>query len=406
MTFDDIKKRVEKISKLMHLSEKEINILLKFKKIAKRELDVNGKKYPAFRILHNDSLGPGKGGIRYHPDVNEDEVKSQAFWMSLKNSLAGLPFGGAKGGVRVNPKELSKREIEELSRAYVRAFQYVLGQDKDIPAPDLYTNSEIMGWMLDEFEKIKGRHEPGMITGKPIELGGCKLREDATSKGGFIILKEFLKVIGREKEKSRLKIGIQGFGNAGFNLARMLHQEGFKVVGVSDSKGGIFNENGLNIFEVKKEKEINGSVVNHSGTKITNKELLELDVDFLVLAALENQITKDNADKVKAECILELANGPITLEADEILYKNKIIVLPDILANAGGVVASYFEWVQNKTGNIFEDCHLEKRFEDIIISSFRKVHKFCNEKEINMRTGAYIIAIKRILGAEKTRGNI
>ena len=406
MTFENIIERIENISKLVGIGEKEITILLNFKRITKKELELGGKKYRGFRILHNDSLGPGKGGIRFHPDVSEDEVKSLAFWMSLKNSLVGLPFGGAKGGVSVNPKELTKKEIEKLSRSYIRAFHDILGQDKDIPAPDVYTNSEIMGWMLDEFEKIKGWHEPGMITGKPIELGGCGFRKEATSKGGFIILKEFLKKIDKEKDKSKLKIAIQGFGNVGWNIARMLYEKGFKIAAVSDSQGGIFSEEGLDIPEVKKEKEKSGSVVNYKGTKITNKEVLELGADILILAALENQITKENAKNIKAKYILELANGPVTLEADEILHKNRIIVIPDILANAGGVVASYFEWAQNKAGNIFEDCFLEKRFEDIMVGSFNNVYEFSNEKKISMRTAGYIIAIKRILEAEKARGNI
>jgi len=404
MSFEDIRKRIEEISKLMNLSEKEINVLLNFKRIVRKELEVNGKKYLAFRILHNDSLGPGKGGIRFHPEVSEDEVKSLSFWMSLKNSLMGLPFGGAKGGVKVNPKELTKKEIEELSRAYIRSFYDVFGQDKDIPAPDVYTNSEIMGFMLDEFEKIKDSHEFGMITGKPIELGGCKFREEATSRGGFLVLKEFLKFLNIDK--SKLKIGVQGFGNVGFNVAKMLYQDGFKIVCVSDSKGGILDENGLDIFEVKKEKEKSGSVVNYEGKKITNKELLESDVDLLILAALENQITEENANRIKANYILELANGPVTSEADEILNKKEVIIIPDILANSGGVVASYFEWVQNRCGNIFEDDYLEKRFENIMINSFKKVYEFSKEKNLNMRTAAYIIAIKRILDAERARGTI
>ncbi|MCD6274954.1 MAG: Glu/Leu/Phe/Val dehydrogenase, partial [Candidatus Aenigmarchaeota archaeon] len=216
MTFEDIKKRLEKISKLMNLSEKETEILLKFKRIIKKELEVDGKTYEAWRIVHNDSLGPGKGGIRFHPKVSEDEVKSLAFWMSLKTSLVELPFGGSKGGVRVDPKELTEKEIEKLSRAYIRNFHEVLGQDKDIPAPDVYTNQQIMGFMLDEFEKIEGRHEPGMITGKPFELGGCVLREDATSRGGEIILNLFLERMNKKPEETR--VVIQGFGNAGMNV--------------------------------------------------------------------------------------------------------------------------------------------------------------------------------------------
>jgi len=404
MSFADIRKRVEEISRLMNLGEKEVNILLNFRRIARKELEIGGKRYLAFRALHNDALGPGKGGIRFHPNVSEDEVKSLAFWMSIKNSLMGLPFGGAKGGIKVNPKELTENEIEELSRAYIREFHEILGENKDIPAPDVYTNPKIMGYMLDEFEKIKGFHEPAMITGKPIALGGIKLREDSTSRGGFIILKEFLNLVN--KDKSELKIGIQGFGNVGFNIAKMLYEDGFKIICVSDSKGGILDERGLNIFEVRKVKEETGSVVNYKGERITNKELLEYEVDLLILAAMENQITNENAGEVKAKYILELANGPITSEADKILNKKGATIIPDILANSGGVVASYFEWVQNKCGNIFEDEYLEKRFEKKMKEAFKKVYEFSQEERLNMRIGAYIIAIKRILEAERARGTI
>jgi len=403
-TFEDIKKRLKEISKISKIPEKEINILLKHKSIKKTTLSVSGKKYPAFRIIHNTSLGPGKGGIRYHPNVSEDEVKSLAFWMTLKNSLVGLPYGGAKGGVKVNPKSLSKKELEKLSREYIKKFYKYLGQDKDIPAPDVYTDAQIMGYMLDEYEKIKGIHEPGMITGKPPVLQGCTLRETATSAGAFIVLKELLKKLG----KKHCKIAIQGFGNAGMNLALMLYKEGFDVVAVSDSKGGIYKEKGLDIMEIKQSKEKTGSVVNYPiGKKIKNEELLELNVDILVLAALENQITEKNMKKIKAKCILEVANGPITMEADHFLNKKKILIVPDILANAGGVVVSYFEWAQNKAGNLFEIEYLEKRLNCFMTSAFDEVYNlFKAHKKIDMRMAAYVIAIQRILEAEKARGNI
>jgi glutamate dehydrogenase/leucine dehydrogenase len=402
--FENIKKRLDKILKFTDISPEELDILLSFKRIKKAMLDVNGKSYDAWRILHNDSLGPGKGGIRYHPGVSEDEVKSLAFWMSLKNSLAGLPYGGAKGGVRIDPKNMSKQELEQVSRAFIQEFHEVLGQDIDIPAPDVYTNAEIMGWMLDEFEKIKARHEPGMITGKPLELQGIAMRSDATAKGGFIVLNEFLEKINHHN----VKIAIQGFGNAGMYIALMLHEKGYDIVAVSDSKGGIFNSGGLDIPHVRKVKEEEGSVIECSNAEIiTNKELLELDVDVLILAALENQITSDNADSIRAKYILEIANGPVTADADEILFSKNIIVIPDILANAGGVIVSYFEWCQNRTGNILENEYLEKKLKDIMISSFHKVYEFFRENgEISMREAAYIIAIKRILDAERARGRI
>lgn len=403
-TFEDIKKRLKEISKIANISEKEIKVLLKHKSVKKATLTVNGKKYQAFRIIHNDSMGPGKGGIRYHPAVCEDEVKSLSFWMTLKNALVGLPYGGAKGGVKVNPKSLSKKELEKLSREYIKKFHKFIGQDKDIPAPDVYTNSEIMGWMLDEYEKITGHHEPAMITGKPPTLQGCTIRETATSAGAFIVLKELLKKLGRR----HCKLAIQGFGNAGMNLALMLHKEGFDVVAVSDSKGGIYKEKGLDIIEVKQSKEKTGSVVNYPiGKRIKNEELLELDVDVLVLAALENQITEKNVHKIKTKHILEVANGPITMKADHILAKKGFQIVPDILANAGGVVVSYFEWAQNKAGNLFEVDYLERRLGCFMTSAFEEVYSlFKSNKKCDMRMAAYIIAIKSILAAEKARGNI
>jgi glutamate dehydrogenase/leucine dehydrogenase len=403
--FSGIKKNLEDVSKFLNLNDKEIGILLKHKQINKAIIELNGNSYEAYRILHNDSRGPGKGGIRYHPDVSLDEVMSLSFWMSLKCALMGIPFGGAKGGIKVNPKLLNDKEIEELSREYVRKFHDFIGVDKDIPAPDVYTNSKIMGYMLDEYEKIKGRHEPGMITGKPVSLGGIAIRGDATSKGGLIVLKRFMDTINLDKD--RIKIAIQGFGNAGSYIAKMLYED-YKVVAVSDSKGGVFNEKGLDTLDFKKLKDEGKSVTDSNEKKISNSELLELDVDVLILAALENQITSANADKIKAKYILELANGPISSDADKILNKKGIIIIPDILANAGGVVVSYFEWCQNKTGNILEEEYLINKLEEIMNQSFSEVFSLWqeNKDKINMRGAAYSIAIKRILDAERARGNL
>ena len=402
MVFENISKILNKVSKEVGLSEAELSVLTSFKRIKKVELTLNGEKYLAWRIVHTDALGPGKGGIRFHPNVSEDEVKSLAFWMSIKNSLAGLPYGGAKGGIRINPKNMSKEDLEKVSREYIRAFHGVVGENIDVPAPDVYTTPEIMGWMLDEYEKIKGEHEPGMITGKPLSLQGCKFRATSTSKGGYIIFKEFLSKIN----KKDVTIAVQGFGNAGYNFAQMAYDDGFKVVAVSDSKGGIFDSNGLNITEVKKVKDETRSVVNYDASKVSNEEIIEMDVDFLVLAALENQVTSENVEKVKAPYIIELANGPVSSEADDVLFKKGISVIPDILANSGGVIGSYFEWVQNKTGNIFEESYLEERFEKLMSKNLQKVYELHKEKNIDMRTAAYIIAIKRILDAERARGRL
>lgn len=401
--FNEVQKNLEKVSKFMNLESKESDLLLRHRKVSSAILDVDGKNYEAYRIIHNNALGPGKGGIRFHPDVSEDEVKSLSFWMSLKTSLMGLPLGGAKGGVKINPKEVTEKEIEEVSREYIKAFHEVLGADKDIPAPDVYTNAKIMSFMLDEYEKIKNKHEPGMITGKPIELGGIRIRNDATSKGGLIVLEEFLK----KKELGKVNVVVQGFGNAGIHIAKMLFEKGHKIIGVSDSKGGVYNEDGLNINELVELKENGKSVTDSDDDKISNNELLELDCDVLILAALENQITNENAEKIKAKTILELANGPVTSDADDVLFRKGIEVIPDILANAGGVVVSYFEWLQNKIGNILEEDFLINKLDEIMKNAFDKVYEFQKENNnLDLRSSAYVLAIKRILAAEKLRGNL
>ncbi|MCD6495694.1 MAG: Glu/Leu/Phe/Val dehydrogenase [Candidatus Aenigmarchaeota archaeon] len=383
-----------------------MNLLLSHKAVRKAKLRVRGKEYDAWRIVHNDALGPSKGGIRFHPKVSEDEVKSLSFWMSFKTSLAGLPYGGAKGGVKINPKELDQKTLEEVSRAYMKAFHEFMGQDKDIPAPDVYTNAQIMGWMLDEFEKIKGKHEPGFITGKPIELGGSELRADATSKGGKIILDLLMEKLGRKIDETT--VAIQGFGNAGMNIAKMLHDEGYDIIAVSDSKGGILNKQGLDIEKAMKTKQEEKTVVKYDDAEqISNEQILELDVDVLVLAALENQITKENAGSVRAGIILELANGPVTSEADDILHEKDVIVVPDILANAGGVVVSYEEWAQNRTGNILSMEYLEKVLQDRMVNAFNRTYDlYKSEESFTMRNAAYVLAAKRILSAERYRGRL
>lgn len=358
MVFKNILARLEKIKRIDNLTNEDINRVVKFQNVKKSILKVGNDSLPAWRIIHSDALGPGKGGIRFHPGVSEDEVKSLAFWMSLKNSLVEIPYGGAKGGVKFNPKGKSAKYLEKVSRQYIKAMYKVIGQDKDVPAPDVYTNEQIMAWMLDEYEKKIGRHEPAVITGKPLELGGIALRKDSTAKGGYIIIKELLHHV-KNLPKEPI-VAIQGFGNAGLNIAKMLSYDNFNIVAVSDSKGGVFDKTGLNIHSSVDLKNEGKSVVDYDAKVITNEELLQLDVDILVLAALENQITEKNADKIKAKYIVELANGPVNFQADQILHKKGVCVLPDILANSGGVVVSYFEWCQNRTGNILDDEYLEK----------------------------------------------
>jgi len=405
--FTDIVKRLNEIKKIANLSDKEIELLSKPKKVSYTTLQIDNQKLPAWRILFNDALGPGKGGIRFHPGVCKDEVLSLAFWMMIKDALAEIPYGGAKGGVKFDPQKASLKKLEKVSRKFIDAFYVVLGENKDIPAPDVYTNSQVMAWMLDEYEKKVGHHEPAMITGKPVELQGCVLRDDATARGGFIIIKEMIKNL--KLNKKNLKIAIQGFGNAGSNLTQMLWQDGFKIVATSDSQGGIYYQKGLNIPKLSKVKNQSGSVINFTtGQVISNQKLLELPVNILILAALENQITKENANNIRAKYIVEIANGPISYQADKVLFAKNINIIPDVLANAGGVIVSYFEWAQNKTGNVLDKKYLEKLLQQKMIASWRKVITIHKEykNRIDLRTAAYLIAIKRILAAEKLRGHL
>lgn len=398
--------RLRIVASLDNVSEKDLALLGEPASIAKTDLEINGNKYPAWRILYSRDLGPGKGGIRFHPEVSEDEVQSLAFWMALKNSLADIPYGGAKGGVKFDPKKADKAELEAVSRAYSRAFQPVLGQDKDIPAPDVYTNSQTMAWILDEYEKIVGHHEPGMITGKPVELGGIKLRSDSTAQGGYFIAQEMVKEFLPNKEIKDIKVAIQGFGNAGLFMAEKLFADGFKIVATSDSRGGIWQEEGLDINALSSFKAQGEAVSNFSkGQAISNEELLELDVDILVLAALENQITALNADKIKANYIIELANGPIDLAADKILDAAGKVIVPDILANSGGVIVSYFEWAQNRTGQILDEEYLKGLLEKKMRANWgRMISLYKDKGGISLRQSAYILAVRRILAAKHWRG--
>ena len=405
--FDNIIKRFDDLKSLIDLNDKEVEYLLTPKQISHSEIEVDGKKFPAWRIISNRALGPGKGGIRFHPEVSEDEVRSLSFWMSLKNSLLELPYGGAKGGVKINPKEYDNVFLEKVSRAYIDAFYKVLGQDKDIPAPDVYTNPQTMSWMLDQYEKNIGEHQPAMITGKPVELGGIALRSDSTAKGAYIVISELVKTL--DLNKKDLSIAIQGFGNAGLNVAKMLFADDFKITAVNDSQGGTSNNDGINITELVKFKEEYGIVSTFSENKaISNDELLESEVDILILSALENQIIEKNANKIKAKYIIEIANGPVDYQADKILFEKGIIVVPDILANSGGVLVSYFEWSQNRTGNILDEKYLADLLQEKMVRAWNNVYNKHLEfdKKIDLRTSAYILSVERIVKAEKLRGNI
>lgn len=403
MTFSNVVAFLEKIAPLAGLSKKEIKQLQTPDRVLKAELIVGSKKYPAYRVQFNNARGPYKGGIRFHPEVNEDEVTSLAFWMTLKTAVTDLPFGGGKGGVQVDPKKLSRKELEELSRAYVRAFYKYLGPNQDIPAPDVYTNAEIMAWMLDEYEKLMKTKAPAFITGKPLELGGSKVRDIATALGGTYVLEEAVKKMGLNEKK----VAIQGFGNAGMNMAKLLAEKGYTIVAVSDSKGGIYAAGGLDLKEVITAKNTAGSVVEYKkARKISNEELLECVCSILIPSALSGVITKENAARIKAKIILELANGPTTPEADEILHRRKVLVLPDILANAGGVTVSYFEWVQNKKKESWSEQQVKKKLQEKMISAFRQIWKEFADGKKSFRTAAYILALKKIIAAEQKRSKI
>lgn len=361
------------------------------------------KIFTGYRVHHNDLRGPTKGGIRFHPDVSLDEVKSLALWMTLKCAVVGIPFGGGKGGVIVDPKELSRMELERLSRGYIAQIANFIGPETDIPAPDVYTNAMIMGWMMDEYSKIVRKLSPAVITGKPIPLGGSQGREDATARGGYYCIKQLEKK--HNWNPSQMRVAVQGFGNAGQFIADMLYRDGYKVVAISDSKGGIYRPEGFDVPSIvhvkNSSKELQavyceGSVCQLvDSTVITNEALLELDVDILIPAALENQITMNNAAKVKAKYILELANGPTTIDADPILQKNGTIVVPDILANAGGVTVSYFEWVQNKSGYYWPLERVHEALQEIMVREFNNVYALMENHQCDMRTAAYIHALNR-----------
>ena len=404
---------LSKVQALMNLSDEEKKLLSKPKKIIKAEMEIqmdNGeyKKFIGYRIQHNDSRGPTKGGIRFHPDVNLEEVSILAYLMSLKTALVNIPYGGAKGGIIVDPKKLSKKELERLSRAYIREIHKHIGPLKDIPAPDVYTNSQIMAWMMDEFEKINGYHAPGVITGKPIELGGSKGRDIATSYGAFIIINEYAKTEGLNKALT--SISIQGFGNAGLNLAKLLYDEGYNVVAVSDSKAGLYKESGLDIYDVINYKQKNKSLKGYKNAKeIKSDEVLFVPSDILIPSALGGVITPENVNKLKTKCIVEVANAPITPEANTELKKKNILVVPAILANSGGVVVSYFEWVQNINGYYWSKREVFEKLEYIMKNAFQetyKKYKQNKDKGYSLRNAAHALAIERILKAEKLRGNI
>jgi len=366
--------------------------------------DGSRKSFMAWRCRYDDTRGPTKGGIRFHPDSTVDEVETLAFWMTFKCAVMNLPYGGGKGAVQVDPRKLSKSELERLSRAYMQAFSQIIGPDRDIPAPDVYTNSMIMGWMADEYASIVGKVCPAVITGKPISLGGSLGRDDATARGGFYLLRHLENELG---VKPGATVAIQGFGNAGSFMASLMASVGYRIVAVSDSRGAIVNPQGLDVEALIAAKR-NGSVLDLAGsngiTAIDANDLIAVDCDVLVPAALEDMIHKANADQVKARVVVELANGPITPEADAILEAKGVVVLPDILANAGGVTVSYFEWVQNRQGYYWTLEEIHNRLKNSMETEGRSIWKRAQEHGISVRRAAYVHALARLAEAIEAHG--
>lgn len=425
--FVNATKQLENAAKLLNLDNNVLEILKSPKRVIEVSIPVKMdsgemKVFKGYRVQYNDALGPFKGGIRFHPKVNLPEVKALSAWMTWKCAVVGLPFGGGKGGVIVDPSKLSNNEIEKLSRGYIQAVRDFIGPEKDIPAPDVYTNPQIMAWMMDEFSKIKGYNVPGVITGKPLEVGGARGRKFSTSQGGVYAMEKAIEKM--KLDPKSITIAIQGFGNAGSFMAEILYALGYNVVAVSDSKGGIISSEksesknekvkhnsgkfgALDIMKIIKFKKDTRSVVGFPGTRtITNDQLLKLDVDVLIPAALENVITEKNVSQVKARLIIELANGPITPEADIKLEKKGVVVIPDILANSGGVIVSYFEWVQNLQNYYWDEKENIGKLKKIIENSFNEVWDKKEDLGISTRLAAYAVAVERVAKAEKLRRNL
>jgi glutamate dehydrogenase/leucine dehydrogenase len=359
--------------------------------------------FTGLRVQHWDARGPFKGGIRYHPNVTLDEVTALSMWMTWKCAVVDIPYGGAKGGVCCNPKRMSKGELERLTRRYTSLLFDFIGPYRDVPAPDVYTDAQTMAWIMDTYSQIKGYSVPECVTGKPLSVGGSEGRSEATSLGVVICAREAAKEL-RLKLKGAT-VAVQGYGNVGWNAAKIAYDWGCKIVAVSDSIGGIYSSKGLNPYDVYKHKSKTGSVVNYKGTEsITNKEILETNCDILIPAALENQITRANADKIKAKIVAEGANGPTTPEADKILHQEGVVLVPDILANSGGVATSYFEWVQNLTREHWTVQDVNRKLENKMVKAFNDVHKTATAEESDMRTAALVVGVGRVAEAIKTLG--
>jgi glutamate dehydrogenase/leucine dehydrogenase len=406
--FNIVINNLEEVSSIIDVNKDIIEILSSPQRIIQASIPVrmdsgNIEVFQGYRVQYNDARGPYKGGLRYHPDIGSDEVQALAALMTFKCAVVNIPFGGAKGGIKVDPSKLSKNELERLTRGYIDKIYEVIGPQKDILAPDVYTDSQIMAWVMDEYSKRTGYNVTTVVTGKPTEIGCSTGRGGSTSLGGVFVLKKALKLIKHKPPDT--KVAIQGFGKVGSFIASFLVKEGFKIIAVSDVSGGVINKKGLNIQEILKYNQKTGSVTGCPKTdKITNSQLLELDVDVLIPAAVENQITEENADKIKAKIILEMANAPTTAIADEILNEREIIVIPDILANSGGVVVSYFEWIQDMQAYCWPEEEVIKRLKEIMITAFDNILEKSEKYKTNLRIASYILAIQRLAAAINLRG--
>ncbi len=407
--FENSLEQLRQIREIIKLDDSSFTVLSVPQKLLEVSIPVkidNGKVkiFTGYRAQYNNARGPYKGGIRFHPGVTRSEVKALSAWMTWKTAVVDIPLGGGKGGVVVDPKELTDNELEQLSRGYIRGIYKLIGPNVDVPAPDVYTNSKIMAWMLDEYERLVGHHAPGVITGKPIGIGGSLVREYATAQGAAYTLYEAANRIGFGKGST---VAIQGFGNAGSHIAEILHNKGYKIVVVSDTRGTTVNFMGLDVKSLVRHKKSTGSVAGYGGgDDLGEGHCLEQDVDILIPAALENSITEENAEDIKAKIILELANGPITPGADKILNKKNILVIPDILANAGGVVVSYFEQVQNAKNFYWSEEKVLRRLKKKMVKAFEDSWKEKEEYRTSMRMGAYALSIKKVARAMKDRGMV
>jgi len=407
--FETAKQQVDIVCDLIGINDGSREVL----KHPKRELTVNfpvrmddgsHRVYTGYRVQYNMARGPTKGGIRYHPQVTLDEVRALAAWMTWKCAVVNIPYGGAKGGVICDPKHMSQGELERLTRRYASEIAFMIGPEVDIPAPDVYTDSQTMAWIMDTYSMQKGYSVPGVVTGKPISLGGSEGRGEATGRGCAYVIREAAKDVGVRVKGGT--VAVQGFGNAGSVAADILYDEqGAKIVAISDSRGGVFKADGMNPHAVEDHKKRTGSVVGFPGAKsISNEEVLETKADILIPAALENQITSKNADKIQARIVGEAANGPTLPAADKVLFEKKITVLPDVLANAGGVTVSYFEWAQDIQGYYWPLTEVNQRLEQVMVRSYNDVHKVATERKVHNRTAAYVLAIQRVVDAMRIRG--